>query len=490
MTGRIRDEDVELVKAAARIEVVAADYVRLSNGGGGELKGLCPFHDEQSPSFYVSPGKGLFHCFGCHEAGDALGLVMKLENLGFTQAVEQLAVRFGIELRGPSDGDVSRARHLARLRQAVEMAAAFYQGELGGENGARARGFLRQFGIDRGTSEAFGLGYAPQGARCLMRHLTEHGFSETELESAGLCTRGDHALRDRLQDRLVWPVRDASGRLVGLAGAADTGGDGQPSTPGSSPLYRPALVLFGIDLARKSAAASGRVVVCSDYSDVLACHLAGARDSVGVCGGRLGAAHLSEVRRLLDGSHSPAPRVVFAAPLPAGAVSAVLSDTWVAARAAVASSPAGEGPWRVLGEQGADGVTALLERKVPFYAYAVQAALEPHDLTTLAGRLAGLDAACGTIARIKDGLLQHTYSSRLLEWLGGPEWLGGTDLPQVAARVRELAALPAPQEPGGSKHGAPSAAVSEPEAARPGRGMRQQSGPPRPTSGVRGYRRP
>jgi DNA primase len=483
MTGRIGEEDVEKVKSAARIEMVAADYVHLSNGGGGQLKGLCPFHDEKSPSFYVSPSKGLFNCFGCHEAGDVLGLVMKLENLGFTQAVEQLAARFGVELDPRGEADSPRTGQRMRLQQAVELAARFYTAELTGDRGEHARQFLGHLGVDRAACEAFGLGYAPRGPQHLKRHLTRQGFSEQELVSAGLCLRGSYAGADRLQDRLVWPVRDSSGRILGLGGAAETGGDGLLSAPAASALYRPGYVLFGVDLARKSIAHSGRVVVASDYGDVTACHLVGATDAVGVCGASLGAGHLAELRKLLAGNNSAVTRVLFTGPLPDGAIPAVLADPWVAARAAVAASPSGKGAWRIRAEHGAEGVGSLLENPVPFYSYAVQAALVPHDLTTLAGRLAALEGASGTIARIKDGLLQRQYAARLVEWLGGPEWLGGADVGRVAARVRELAAGPAtPGQEGGEREAAPG--VRKPSASQASRRVPQPGGASQ-ASGVR-----
>ena len=202
MSGRIRDEDVAYIRDRAPIDEVVADYVQLKNAGGGQKKGLCPFHDEKSPSFHVTPSKGYFHCFGCQTGGDVIAFLMKIDHLTFTETIERLADRIGYTLRydeGSSTGPVVTSSTRNRLIAAHGEAAKFYQEQLNSSPGAaHGRELLTKRGFDRAACEQFGVGYSPDEWDGLTKHLRALGYTIDELELAGLSKMGqrgpiDHA---------------------------------------------------------------------------------------------------------------------------------------------------------------------------------------------------------------------------------------------------------------------------------------------------------
>jgi DNA primase len=207
VAGRIRAEDIAAVKERTSIEDVVRDHVTLRPAGVGSLKGLCPFHDEKTPSFTVRPAVGSYHCFGCGEGGDVLSFVQKVEHLSFTESVERLAAKLGLELRyedgaGPGrEGGVSLGKR-SRLLEAHRVAQEFYAAILQDTTSpvARAgRDFLRDRGFDAAAAERFGVGFAPGDGEALTRHLREKGFTEDELVIGGLSGRGSRGLYDRFR---------------------------------------------------------------------------------------------------------------------------------------------------------------------------------------------------------------------------------------------------------------------------------------------------
>ena len=210
MPGRIRDEDLQLVRSRSPIVEVVGEYLQLRSAGGGSMKGLCPFHDEKTPSFNVTPARGLWYCFSCAEGGDVIAFVRKIDNLGFTEAVERLAARANIELRYEQGGQVpgqeqSRRR---RLIEAHRTAANFYAEKLTGASATVARDFLASRGFELADAERFGVGYAPDDWEVTTRHLRGRGFTEEELLAGGLAGQGRHGLVDKFRGRLIWPIRD------------------------------------------------------------------------------------------------------------------------------------------------------------------------------------------------------------------------------------------------------------------------------------------
>ena len=304
MAGRINDEDIVLVREKARIDEVVRDYVTLKSAGGGSLKGLCPFHDERSPSFNVNPAKGAWYCFGCGEGGDVIGFLRKVDHLSFTEAVEKLAGRYGVTLRYAegSSAPNRQAGTRSRLIEANKAAAAFYVERLASPEAEIGRTFLTERGFDAAAAAHFGVGYAPKGWDVLLTHLRGKGFTDDQLADAGLVARGgQRGIYDRFRGRLVWPIRDTSGDVVGFGARRlhdDDEGPKYLNTPETA-LYKKSQVLYGIDLARKEIAKSRQAVIVEGYTDVMAAHLAGVTTAVATCGTSFGSDHIGVLRRLL-----------------------------------------------------------------------------------------------------------------------------------------------------------------------------------------------
>ena len=202
MAGRIRDDDVSHIRHTSRIDDVVGDYVQLKNAGGGQKKGLCPFHDEKSPSFHVTPSKGFYHCFGCQTGGDVISFVMKIEHMSFTEAVERLADRMNYQLTYDEGPTRTGGSDRKRLLEANRLAALFYQEQLQQPGPAQVgREFLQSRGFDKAAAAKFGVGYAPDEWDALSKHLKGRGFTDAELELAGLTKEGQRGHIDRFRNR-------------------------------------------------------------------------------------------------------------------------------------------------------------------------------------------------------------------------------------------------------------------------------------------------
>ncbi|MDQ3664174.1 MAG: DNA primase, partial [Actinomycetota bacterium] len=300
MAGRIREDDIALVRERARIDEVVSQHVTLRSAGGGSLKGLCPFHDEKTPSFNVTPSRGYYHCFGCNEGGDVIDFVGKIEGLGFAETVERLADRYGVQLRYAEGGPGSTARRegapqRSRLLEAHRLAADFYAGQLvDSADAAGGRRFLSERGFDDDAAALFGVGFAPTGGQALLGHLRQKGFGDGELVTAGLVAQSGRGPYDRFRGRLLWPIRDVAGDVVGF-GARRLFDDDRVeakylNTP-ETPIYKKSHVLYGVDLARREIARRSQAVVVEGYTDVMACHLSGVQTAVATCGTAFGEDH-------------------------------------------------------------------------------------------------------------------------------------------------------------------------------------------------------
>ena len=477
MAGRIRDDDIEAVRNAARIDTVVGEYVQLTNGGGGQLKGLCPFHDEKSASFYVSPSKGVFSCFGCQESGDTLGFVMKIEHLTFVEAVERLAAQLGITLHyeGGSYLPGRQQGERIRLLEINKIAAAFFTEQLAGPEAEIGRRFLKERGFEAEAAAHFGLGYAPGGFENLTRFLRGRGYTDRELLLSGICSEGQRGPMDRFRARLIWPIRDTTGEIIGFGARKLRDDDNGPkylNTP-ETPLYKKSHVLYGIDLARKEIAKTGRAVVVEGYTDVMACHLAGITTAVATCGTAFAEDHIKILRRLLMDTSQYRGEVVFTfdgdAAGQKAALRAFADDQKFAARTFIAVSPGGMDPCELRLAQGDEAVRGLIDQRVPLFAFAIRAAVAQHDLETAEGRSAALEQAAPIVASIKDTSIQHDYAVQLAGMLGI------LDEPFVVRRVSQLARWQREREqqrerserqrPGGER-GRPGAAPQAPDAPR------------------------
>ena len=426
MAGRIRDEDIALVRERARIDDVVREYVTLKSAGGGSLKGLCPFHDERSPSFHVTPSRGMWYCFGCGEGGDVLNFVQKIDHLSFAEVVEKLAERTGVELRYVEGGAaVNRQQgQRTRLVEAHKVAAAFYAEQLAGPDAQIGREFLTQRGFDAEAAQHFGVGFAPKGWDALTNHLRKKGFTDAELLAGGLVSQGNRGPYDRFRGRLVWPIRDLGGDVIGFGARKlfdDDDGPKYLNTP-ETPIYKKSQVLYGIDLARREISKNQQAVIVEGYTDVMACHLAGITTAVATCGTSFGTDHIKVLRRLLMDDDQMKGSVVFTFDGDAAGQKAALrafeEDQRFVTQTFVAVEPTGLDPCDLRLQHGDAAVVALVDRRVPLFEFAIRSTLAAYDLETAEGRIAALREAAPIVAKIRDTALRPEYSRRLAGWLG------------------------------------------------------------------------
>ncbi|MFG3662493.1 DNA primase [Streptomyces sp. NPDC047706] len=425
MAGRINDEDVKAVRDAVPIDAVVSEYLQLRGAGGGNLKGLCPFHDEKSPSFQVSPGKGLFHCFGCQEGGDTITFVMKVDHLSFSEAVERLAGQAGITLRYEEGGynPAHQRGERIRLVEAHKIAAEWYAEQLAtGPEAETGRVFLAERGFDQSAAVHFGVGYSPQGWDHLTRHLRGKGFTDKELLLSGLSQEGRRGPIDRFRGRLMWPIRDIGGDVVGFGARKLYEADNGPkylNTPETA-IYKKSQVLYGIDLAKKEIAKTSRAVVVEGYTDVMACHLAGVTTAIATCGTAFGGDHIKILRRLLMDNGSA--RVIFTFDGDAAGQKAALrafeDDQKFAAETYIAIAPDDMDPCDLRLAKGDEAVSDLVEPRTPLFEFALRQIVARYDLDTPAGRAAALDEAAPVVARIKNSGAQHEVAVQLAGLLG------------------------------------------------------------------------
>ncbi|SDF50699.1 DNA primase [Blastococcus aurantiacus] len=442
--GRIRAADIALVRERSRIDEIVGEHLQLKNAGGGSMKGLCPFHDEKSPSFQVTPSRGLYHCFGCGVGGDVISFIQQIDHLTFSEAVELLAGRANIELKYEDDGgrptagpDRASVGQRARLVAANAAAATFFAEQLGTPEAAPARQFLAERGFDRQVALDFGCGFAPGGWDALTRHLRGAGFTQNELITAGLAKESSRGtLIDRFHRRLVWPIRDITGDVIGFGARKLMDDDSGPkylNTP-ETPLYKKSTVLYGIERAKRDIAKRHQAVVVEGYTDVMACHLAGVTTAVASCGTAFGGEHISVLRRLLMDQDEFRGEVVYTfdgdAAGQAAAMKTFKEDQRFVAQTFVAVESEGRDPCELRQEQGDAAVRDLIARRSPLIEFVLKTTLADYDLDTVEGRVAALEKTAPLLAQIKDHALRPAYARRLASLIGD------TDEADVLARVR------------------------------------------------------
>ncbi|TCK21253.1 DNA primase [Pseudonocardia endophytica] len=459
MAGRIRDSDIAEVRDRTRIEEVIGEYVALRRAGAGSLKGLCPFHEEKTPSFNVRPSHGTFHCFGCSEGGSVIDFVMKMEVIGFPEAVERLAERVGVRLTYEGGGSsVQKDRGTrSRLLEINKKAAEFYAEKLRTPEGAPAMRFLSERGFDASSADLFGCGYAPSGWDTLTKHLLAQGYQLDELIKAAVSREGQRGPIDRFHRRLLWPIRDLGGDVVGFGARRlfdDDRIDAKYLNTSETPVYRKTHVLFGLDLAKREIAKSRQVVVVEGYTDVMAMHLAGVKTAVATCGTAFGSEHVSVIRRLIGDDSFDRGEVIYTfdgdAAGQAAAKKAFDGEQSFAAQTFVAVAPDGQDPCDLRNNHGDTAVRDLVARREPLFEFAIRAELREHDLNTAEGRVAALQRTVPLVAQIKREELRDEYARRLAGWTG---W---EDIATVVRRVRETAG--APVDGSGRRRPAPPAA--------------------------------
>ncbi|TNH21105.1 DNA primase, partial [Micromonospora orduensis] len=430
MAGRIRDEDIALVRERTSIGDVISETVTLKSAGGGNLKGLCPFHDEKSPSFNVSPARNVWYCFGCGAGGDAIKFLMDAEHLSFVESVERLAGRVGIQLRYVEDDRGAprpRPQQGQRQRLVAAHAAAveFYRAQLSTAGARPAREFLAQRGFDRAAAERYGCGFAPEGWDPLTKHLRQQGFTHQELVTAGLSRESrSGTLIDRFRRRLLWPIRDLTGDVIGFGARKlfdDDDGPKYLNTP-ETPIYKKSHVLYGIDQAKREIAKQGRAVIVEGYTDVMACHLAGVTTAVATCGTAFGADHIGVLRRLLLDTDSVAGEIIFTFDGDAAGQKAALrafsDDQRFVGRTFIAVSPDNMDPCELRLAKGDLAVRDLVARREPLVDFALRHELSRFDLDTVDGRVEAMRRAAPLVAQLKDREKRPEYVRKLAMDLG------------------------------------------------------------------------
>jgi DNA primase len=426
VAGRIRDTDIAIVRERSPIDEVVGEYLQLRNAGGGSLKGLCPFHDEKTPSFNVTPARGLWYCFSCADGGDVIKFVERIDSLSFREAVERLAARAGVELAYEQGGHVPGHEQSQRRRliEAHRVAAEFYAGHLDSPAAAPARAFLSERGFELSDARRFGIGYAPDDWEALTRHLRARGYTDAELLLGGLASQGRRGPVDRFRGRLIWPIADLTGEVIAFGARKLAPGDDGPkylNTP-ETPLFKKSAVLYGADIAKREIAHRRQAVIVEGYTDVMACHLSGVATAVATSGTSFGEGHIKLLRRLLMDADWQRGEVIFtfdgdAAGRRAAQRAFTMEERFVT-QTFVAVQPDGLDPCDLRVKHGNAAVRDLVASRVPLYEFSIRSELVNYDLTTAEGRIAGLDVAVRFISRIKDDGLRKVYAYNVDRWLG------------------------------------------------------------------------
>ncbi|WAB81087.1 DNA primase [Microcella daejeonensis] len=479
MAGLIKRSDIDEVRSRTNIGEIVGEYVTLKRAGVGSLSGLCPFHDERSPSFHVRPQVGFYHCFGCGEGGDVFTFLQKMDHVTFSEAVERLAQRLNFTLSyedgGPAREEQGNRR---RILAANEAAEAFFREQLVTAAAEPARRFLGERGFDPASADRFSIGFAPQSFDALRTHLTGRGFSTEELLAAGLLSQGDRSAYDRFRGRLLWPIKDVTGQTLGFGARRLLDDDKGPkylNTP-ETPVYHKAQVLYGLDLAKRDIARAKQVVVVEGYTDVMACHLAGVTTAVATCGTSFGVDHIKVIRRVMgdtaNADTTQLGEVVFTFdPDDAGqkaASRAFAEESRFAAQTFVAVAPDGLDPCDLRLARGDDAVRMLVSGRKPMYEFMIRRQLEQFDLETVEGRVGALRAAAPVVAGIRDRSMQSGYGRTLAGWIGLD--------PQEVARAVQSARTAAAAKPAD----APRGRADAPRASGQGQDARSAGSPTPP----------
>ncbi len=468
MPGRIRDEDIALVREKAPIADVIGEHVQLRNAGGGNLKGICPFHDEKSPSLSVSPSRGLFHCFGCAAGGDVIRFVERIEHLDFSDAVERLAARAGIQLRYVEGGAApSRPQgQRARLVAAHVAAQEFYAEQLRTPEARVAREFLAGRGFDDAAATQFGCGFAPDGWDSLTKHLLGRRFTPAELTLAGLARESQRgSIIDRFHRRLLWPIRDTGGDAVGFGARRlfdDDRNEAKYLNTPETPIYKKSQLLYGVDQARKEIARQHRAVIVEGYTDVMACHLAGVTTAIATCGTAFGTEHVGVIRRLLMDDGVTPSEVIFTfdgdSAGKRAAERAFTNDDKFLGQTYVAVEPNGLDPCDLRQKSGDEAVRDLVARRRPLLDFVLESMADrlglgptpgQNDQLQISRQAAFINESIPLLARLRDRSAMMRYAQRVASYAGdtGPDEIGRRTMAFQRGDKRAAEVAPAQRAP-------------------------------------------
>jgi len=420
MAGRVAQKDVEELKERADIVEIVGSYVSLKPASAGSFKGLCPFHDEKSPSFNVRANPAFYHCFGCGAGGDVYKFIQEIESISFAEAITRLADKVGYQLNFEQGTEEGSTR--SRLLALNKFAAEFYQEQLSGNEGEAGRDFLVSRGFHEAACHNFGIGYAPKGWQNLIDAATKQGYELAELVTAGLAMESDKGGYDRFRGRVLWPIRDANSQVLGFGARKlyeDDQGPKYLNTP-ETPVYHKSAVLYGLDLARKSIVKTRQIVVVEGYTDVMACHLGGVETAVATCGTAFGEEHIRIINRLLGQSTEPAEVIFTFDPDAAGEKAALRvygDSSKFNALTFVASGPDGLDPADLRQNRGDSAIPAMLANKKPLFEFVIRHRIAQFSLQDLDSRVAAARAAAPVVAQISDPALKAGYTKALADWV-------------------------------------------------------------------------
>ena len=443
--GRIPDSDIQAIRERAPIDEIVGEYVQLKPAGYDSLKGLSPFKDEKTPSFHVRPQRGYYHCFSTGKGGDVFSFLMEMEQVSFPEAVEAVAQKIGyhINYQGGSTGARDEKPGTRRRLIAANKAAhEFYRQQLETPQAAAGREFLLDRGFSKEIIYEFECGYAPEGWDTATKHLLRMGFSFEELEAAGISKMGKRGPIDRFHRRLLWPIKDLSGNVIGF-GARKLFDDDKLGKYMNTPetmLYHKSKVLFGLDLAKRNIAEQHQAVVVEGYTDVMAMYAAGVKTAVASCGTAFGADHLQVLRRLmLDDSYFHGELIYTFDGDEAGqkaAMRAFEGEQKFTGQSFVSVAPDGMDPCDLRLERGDAAVRDLVADRIPMFEFVIRSVISDFSIDSAEGRLQALRRAVPVVAQIRDQPLQREYARRLAGWVGWP------DPEEVLQQVRQEARKP------------------------------------------------
>jgi DNA primase len=430
LAGRIRDDDIQAVKERTDLVQLASQYLTLKKAGADRLVGLCPFHQEKTPSFGISPSKQLYYCHGCGAGGDAIRFVRELEHLSYVEAVERLAQQAGVHLR--YEGDSPEARRAAARRQALfranEQAAELYARMLAdGKEAQEARAYVTERGISAEAVETFGIGYAPGYPDFLLRRLSQaRDLSPEILLEAGLATRGDDgAVRDRFRGRLIFPIHDLQGHGIGfgariLPNDPRAGEQAKYLNTAETPIYRKHEVLYNLHRARAAIAKGGEVFVVEGYTDVIGFSQAGIENTVATCGTALGEGHFRQLARFTQ-------RAVMAfdsdeAGARAAERAAEFQERFPSVQTVVMIMPDGLDPADFVVKHGADAVREAAKEARPLVEYMVRRTIGRHDLSSVEGQSRAVADAMPIIEGLSDPVRRSEYAHLVADLAGVTEF--------------------------------------------------------------------
>jgi DNA primase len=424
VAGRIRDESIAELREATDVVALVGEYVTLRPGGGTRMKGLCPFHQEKTPSFTVDSARRLWHCFGCSQGGDAIDFLMKQETLSFTEAVERLAHRAGIELRyeGRSAGERGSMGRKSRLVAAHAEAVEFYHRALVSfPEGRTARAYLSSRGVDRAVAERFRLGWAPGGSwEALVGHLRGKGFRPEELTEAGLARTGARGLRDAFHARVLFPIFDVAGDPVAFGGRlldVDEGRGPKYVNTAETPIWHKGRALYALNWAKSEIVKAGFAVVVEGYTDVIACHQAGVGQAVATCGTALRADHFKLLGRFTG-------RIVLAFDADAAGgraagrgVAELVAAPEASLSAHVLTMPDGLDPAEYVGRYGGDAFRELVEAAQPLVRWWLDWKLASFDLSQPEGKVLAARELVPILRSVPDALQRTEYARSVVQRL-------------------------------------------------------------------------